>query len=302
MTAPRQPSFRRRAAAAAGAGFTLVELLVVIGIIAVLISILLPALNRARELGMRTKCAANLRQFYIGDELYRLNHSKTWHIPAFWGPAGTGNHYAFNRVWTGIYEYRQGLNLPIPTGTNPGYVPQSWMCPMTIRETTGFSQPGVAELMYEPHHSYGMNVQGVDELTSDGTAWDAVFEPQPTQLVKGFHGYHRGQVKRPSEKLMFADAIFIAINVYGSGVHPGWKGQISNYDRTKDTAHLTNAAGLPVVGGPWDSTRTIAWRHRGGANVCFFDGHVEWMRKDQIYSTAADGSIVANDGLWEVMK
>src|SRR5438128_3138385 len=69
-------------------GFTLVELLVVIGIIALLISILLPALNKARRAAIEIQCRSNLRQIGQAVLTYQINHGGCLMPTLVWGQSG----------------------------------------------------------------------------------------------------------------------------------------------------------------------------------------------------------------------
>ena len=79
-----------RQSISSGRGFTLVELLVVIGIIALLISILLPALSRARDQAKSVTCLANMKQIGMAAFNYASENKGIWAPAAWWnGAAGT---------------------------------------------------------------------------------------------------------------------------------------------------------------------------------------------------------------------
>ncbi len=86
--------------------FTLIELLVVIAIIAILAAMLLPVLANAKERGKRTQCISQLRQQYVGCQMYATDSNDTF--PIWGGPPDTAHpvnvinapHYC-RYVWVG---------------------------------------------------------------------------------------------------------------------------------------------------------------------------------------------------------
>jgi len=291
MTYPRRNS-----------GFTLVELLVVIAIVGVLIALLLPAVQAAREASRRTQCQNNLRQLGIGLANYESSFRK---LPAGKKWSGPPSHPStFDVAWSALMLpqleqqpiYDQ-INFRVPL-TDPINLPATsqtisiFFCPSTSRihpnrtETGhlynlgGIPGEGLACMDYlafsgpdkDLKHPLSGELYGRQRGVLIGTKGlpgeEEMIEPPPVTYAKITDGL--------SHTIAITESTGRAVNAKSDGsfgaIHGAWASgtNVTHIDKGINDVELPKG---------WHDERIIS-DHPRGANVLLCDSSVHFMSND----------------------
>lgn len=233
-------------------GFTLVELLVVIAVIAILAALLLPALARGKAAAKSAACKSNLRQLNIALQLYVGDYEKYPSNVALYGQGEFLRFYRLGLNWLRPYgghdDARAQAQLS-PTFSNP----EVFTCPARkpIWVPGFLGKPGV----YQRHLGYGYNETGTGTTQFSprlglGSAWFlSLAAPSGSTAIDPSHvsaalEVSATDIKIPADMIAFGDA------------------------------------GVPGVISPnWQDVYLVGEIHNRGANVVFCDGHVEYAKQ-----------------------
>ena len=155
-------------------GFTLVELLVVIAIIGVLVALLLPAVQAAREAARRTQCTNNLKQMGLGAVNYESAHGR---FPP--GRLFPDWEKANGTINTGYTNYQGGIKAADKTGF---YSVHIWLLPFmeagNVYDLIDFSRAQVKRMRSprNPHYDAYATAQGIFICPSDGNTEQIISE------------------------------------------------------------------------------------------------------------------------------
>ena len=274
--------------------FTLIELLVVVAIIALLVSILLPALSGVRKKGRATKCMANLHVLGHGISIYATEYNDAL-LPSRLPKLDDCNAYA---MLYGVRKFRPTFlaMLSVAVSMPPFADPKACKTDTDRYGEPGDRQnyaspvyvcPSVAEWTDERNASYGWNYQflGNSRLIDDDN---------PTSYKNWV--VRLAQIRHPGRTVAVADSMGTA-----AAFPPMERGEYANNERDEhnygdegfnlDPPRVDPVNG-EIAGHKTHSRSAVDPRHVDKANVLWLDSHVSGLTLAQLgYKLEPDGVI-----------